>query len=101
MLLGYLMANDLLGITLSELAAYLGYVVVGLAVLYFAFLFVAGGLTDIEKKRLGVIVWLFILAAVFWSGFEQAGSSASTCSRATSPTVASAAGRCPRRCFRT
>ena len=75
LLLGYLMANDLLGITLTELAAYLGYAVVGLAVLYFAFLFVAGGLTGVEKKRLGVIVWLFVLAAVFWSGFEQAGSS--------------------------
>ncbi len=75
LLLGYLMANDMLGITLSELAAYLGYVVVGLAVLYFAFLFIAGGLTGVEKKRLGVIVWLFVLAAVFWSGFEQAGSS--------------------------
>ena len=27
------------------------------------------------KKRLFVIFWLFILAALFWSGFEQAGSS--------------------------
>ena len=75
LLVGYLMATDALGISISELAAYLGYVVVGLAVLYFAYLFVAGGLTAVEKKRLGVIVWLFVLAAVFWSGFEQAGSS--------------------------
>lgn len=29
----------------------------------------------IEQKRLMVIFWLFILAALFWSGFEQAGSS--------------------------
>ena len=28
-----------------------------------------------EKKRIGVIIWLFVLAAIFWSGFEQAGSS--------------------------
>ncbi|MFW6206643.1 MAG: peptide MFS transporter [Gemmatimonadota bacterium] len=28
-----------------------------------------------ERKRLMVIFWLFILAAIFWSGFEQAGSS--------------------------
>src|SRR5699024_12520359 len=27
------------------------------------------------QKRLFVIFWLFILAALFWSGFEQAGSS--------------------------
>lgn len=29
----------------------------------------------LEKQRLTVIFWLFILAAVFWAGFEQAGSS--------------------------
>ena len=28
-----------------------------------------------DQKRLMVIFWLFLLAAVFWSGFEQAGSS--------------------------
>lgn len=30
---------------------------------------------SIEKQRLMVIFWLFLLAAIFWSGFEQAGSS--------------------------
>ncbi|WP_258096757.1 peptide MFS transporter [Salinibacter sp. 10B] len=29
----------------------------------------------LEKKRLFVIFWLFLLSALFWSGFEQAGSS--------------------------
>jgi POT family proton-dependent oligopeptide transporter len=29
----------------------------------------------VDRKRLMVIFWLFLLAAVFWSGFEQAGSS--------------------------
>ncbi|HSL84000.1 MAG TPA: peptide MFS transporter, partial [Thermoanaerobaculia bacterium] len=29
----------------------------------------------LETRRLMVIFWLFLLAAVFWSGFEQAGSS--------------------------
>jgi POT family proton-dependent oligopeptide transporter len=28
-----------------------------------------------DQKRLMVIFWLFLLAAAFWSGFEQAGSS--------------------------
>jgi len=28
-----------------------------------------------EKRRLMVIFWLFLLAAMFWAGFEQAGSS--------------------------
>ncbi len=30
---------------------------------------------SVERKRLMVIFWLFLLAAIFWSGFEQAGSS--------------------------
>ena len=34
-----------------------------------------GAQVSIEKKRLMVIFWLFLLAAIFWSGFEQAGSS--------------------------
>lgn len=34
-----------------------------------------GRQVSIEKKRLMVIFWLFLLAAIFWSGFEQAGSS--------------------------
>ncbi len=30
---------------------------------------------SLKKKRLFVIFWLFLLSAVFWAGFEQAGSS--------------------------
>ncbi|MGK7311217.1 MAG: peptide MFS transporter [Candidatus Longimicrobiales bacterium M2_2A_002] len=33
------------------------------------------GEVAVERQRLMVIFWLFLLAAVFWSGFEQAGSS--------------------------
>jgi POT family proton-dependent oligopeptide transporter len=33
------------------------------------------GTVTVEVRRLMVIFWLFLLAAVFWSGFEQAGSS--------------------------
>jgi POT family proton-dependent oligopeptide transporter len=50
-------------------------VIVGLAVLYFAYLFAFGGLDRDEKKRLVVIIILFLAAAMFWAGFEQAGSS--------------------------
>ncbi|HSM16136.1 MAG TPA: peptide MFS transporter [Gemmatimonadales bacterium] len=39
------------------------------------FLAVGGERVTTTKKRLMVIFWLFLLAAVFWSGFEQAGSS--------------------------
>jgi proton-dependent oligopeptide transporter, POT family len=45
------------------------------AVLYFGYLFTAAGLTLEEKKRALVIVVLFIGSVLFWSGYEQAGSS--------------------------
>lgn len=51
------------------------YVLVGSAVAYFSYLFIAGGLTTDEKKRIGVISVLFVFAAIFWSAFEQAPTS--------------------------
>jgi len=61
--------------SLGVIAEMLGAAVIGVAVIYFAYLYFWAGLTSDEKKRLTVIVWLFVLAALFWSGFEQAGSS--------------------------
>jgi len=54
---------------------YMTYVLVGLAVFYFGFLFVAGGLDGDEKKRVLLIAVLFVFAAIFWSAFEQAPTS--------------------------
>ncbi|MBX2963179.1 MAG: peptide MFS transporter [Cyclobacteriaceae bacterium] len=42
---------------------------------YFIYLFTFAGLTPEEKKKVSVIGILFIFSALFWSGFEQAGSS--------------------------
>ena len=67
--------TGVVNITLQQVAEWLGYGIVALAVLYFVYLHVAGGHTAEEKRRLVVIFWIFILAALFWSGFEQAGSS--------------------------
>lgn len=74
-LFGYLVSNGTIPLTLTEIAQWLGGSVLIVVAIYFIYLFVAGGHTSEEKKRLGVIFWLFILAAIFWSGFEQAGSS--------------------------
>jgi proton-dependent oligopeptide transporter, POT family len=49
--------------------------ILALAVLYFISLFLFAGLTAVERRRLMVIAVLFIASAMFWSGFEQAGSS--------------------------
>jgi proton-dependent oligopeptide transporter, POT family len=51
------------------------YVLVSLAVLYFAYVFIFGGLSREEKKRVFVIAILFFFAAIFWAGFEQAPTS--------------------------
>jgi POT family proton-dependent oligopeptide transporter len=62
-------------ITLGLIAEWLGVAVISVVGLYFAYLYFGVGLARVEKKRLIVIIWLFLLAALFWSGFEQAGSS--------------------------
>ena len=49
-------------------------VIVAIGVLYFAGILAFGGLDKQEKQRVGVIVVLFFAAALFWAGFEQAGS---------------------------
>ncbi len=50
-------------------------VLVSVAVLFFGFIFFFGGLDQHEKQRVGVIVILCAAGALFWAGFEQAGSS--------------------------
>jgi POT family proton-dependent oligopeptide transporter len=50
-------------------------VLVGLAVAFFAYVFIAGGLNSDEKKRVAVIFVLFVFAAIFWAAFEQAPTS--------------------------
>ena len=52
-----------------------GVIITVLVVLYFAYIFTFGGLDADEAKKVAVIPLLFVAAAVFWSGFEQAGSS--------------------------
>jgi len=51
------------------------YVIVGLGVIYFAGMFLFGKLDGGEKKRSVALIILLLASAMFWSGFEQAGSS--------------------------
>ena len=46
-----------------------------ISLLYFFYIFVFGDLNKNEKKRIVMIFVLFLGAALFWSGFDQAGSS--------------------------
>jgi proton-dependent oligopeptide transporter, POT family len=51
------------------------YAIVAMAVLYFLYYFMAAGLDREERRRGVVLVVLFLGSALFFSGYEQAGSS--------------------------
>ena len=59
----------------ENLAPITGIVIVSISILYFAYLMALGGLDGSEKKRIIYIFLLFVGAAMFWAGFEQAASS--------------------------
>jgi POT family proton-dependent oligopeptide transporter len=59
-------------IGLSETTEYL---IEAMAIAYFIYYFTLGGLTAEEKRRGVVLVVLFFGSALFWTGYEQAGSS--------------------------
>ncbi len=51
------------------------WVIVGISAAYFIYLFFFAGLRMIDRKRAVMMLILFLACALFWSGFEQAGSS--------------------------
>lgn len=57
------------------LALIFAQVVIALAIAFFGWVLIFGGLTPQERKHVGVIAIFFLASAVFWSGFDQAGSS--------------------------
>jgi POT family proton-dependent oligopeptide transporter len=59
-------------VTLAQGATY---AILAMALLYFLYYFIAAGLTREERRRGIVLVVLFLGSALFWSGYEQAGSS--------------------------
>jgi proton-dependent oligopeptide transporter, POT family len=46
-------------------------VILGMALLYFSYLFLFAGLDGDERRRIAVVLVLFIFSVVFWSAFEQ------------------------------
>ena len=77
-ILGVLIALPFLGIVKVspiELQAQGIVVIIAMAALYFAYLLFFAGLDGVEQKRVLVLIVLFVACALFWSGFEQAGSS--------------------------
>jgi POT family proton-dependent oligopeptide transporter len=70
-----LAAMGIITLSAQVIGTYMAGVLVGLAAVYFAYLFILGGLSSDEMKRVAVIMVLFVFAAVFWSAFEQAPTS--------------------------
>src|SRR6185436_2281800 len=63
-----------LPITPTQIANAAGTLLLVTTVVFFAWLFFSGDWTPAERKRLYVIGVFFLAAALFWSEFEQAGS---------------------------
>ncbi len=52
-----------------------GVILLGITLVFFAWLLVGGKWTPAERKRLVAILVLFLAASFFWGAYEQAGSS--------------------------
>lgn len=61
-------------VTISGLSGAVGTIILLMPVLYFIWVFAKGKWTSIERKRIAVVAILFLFSALFWSAFEQAGS---------------------------
>ena len=72
---GFLIANGTIPITIVDVAEGMVWVIGSVVVVYFLYLMLLGGHDGGERKRILVIFWFALLATIFWSGFEQAGSS--------------------------
>jgi POT family proton-dependent oligopeptide transporter len=61
-------------ITAKGIANLSGLLLLGVVVVFFAWLLTSRRWNSVERARLWVVLGLFIAAAIFWSVFEQAGS---------------------------
>jgi POT family proton-dependent oligopeptide transporter len=61
-------------LTILNLSNLVGVLLIIVPIVYFGFLFARGGFDRAEKNRIIAIIVFYIAAALFWSAFEQAGS---------------------------
>jgi POT family proton-dependent oligopeptide transporter len=66
--LGYIPVN------VFAIAGASGTIIAIVAFVYLGYVILFGGLNAGDRKKVGVIAILFLFSALFWSGFEQAGS---------------------------
>lgn len=61
-------------IDVLTLAGASGTIIAIVAFVYLGYVILFGGLSQGDRNKVGVIAILFLFSALFWSGFEQAGS---------------------------
>jgi POT family proton-dependent oligopeptide transporter len=66
--------SGVLPLTPTQVSDAAGYFLLGLTAAFFGWLYLSSGWTPAERRQLYVIGVLFLAAALFWSQFEQAGS---------------------------
>ncbi len=75
-LLTTLQLTGVLDLTTAQgLAKAMGTIISLVAIGYFSYILIAGGLDSVEKKRVVVLFFFFLASAVYWAGNEQQGSS--------------------------
>ncbi len=74
-IVAFLLLSGIVQVNPAPLAKAAAYVLVGMAAAYFVYLFFGARLEPVERRRVVVVLVMFIACALFWSGFEQAGSS--------------------------
>ncbi|HEY3044106.1 MAG TPA: oligopeptide:H+ symporter, partial [Vicinamibacterales bacterium] len=67
-------ASGVLPVSPEQVSNSYGYLLLAVTVIFFGWLFFSGNWTSAERKRLYLIGVFFLAACLFWSVFEQAGS---------------------------
>jgi POT family proton-dependent oligopeptide transporter len=73
--LAALQAAGTVRVTLPGAARFMGVVILGIALVYFASVLLFGRIDAAEKRRVFVLFLFFIASCLFWAGYEQQGSS--------------------------
>jgi proton-dependent oligopeptide transporter, POT family len=81
-------ATGALPITAERVANVFGVLLLITTVAFFGWMFALGRWTPEERKRLLVVLVLFVAATIFWSVFEQAGSTLNLFAQRNTHTVA-------------
>jgi len=74
LLVALALATGIVPITAKQIADTAGAALLGGTIVFFGWLLFSSGWTPLERRRLYAIAILFIASTLFWSQFEQAGS---------------------------